>query len=131
MSKKKTGDRFERWILEYLRKQGWYAERFGRKCQYVGGKLILKGHDVAGCDILALKENEKPLLIQATCHSDLRAKVEDLEKYPFNFRFCDVQIWQKVKLAKKTEVRVYEYIGDDIFLIKEIRLKKKKKNVQN
>ncbi len=117
-NKKKKGSRFEYYVKGWLEKQEYQIHIAGKRALYLKGKMIFAGNDFFGCDIMAIHNEEKVLYIQCTMHSDLKAKLNKLAKYKFNFDHCKVQVWQKVKESK---IRILEYNGQELILVAELQ----------
>jgi len=96
--RRQRGRAFELWIRDWLKARGYAVHVCGRKTVMIGpGKLITKGDDIFGCDLVCMKPDEKPLFIQATLDSSVQKRLDELKKYPWDLNFTQVQLWQKTK----------------------------------
>ena len=97
-NRRQHGRNFELWIRDWFRERGYAVHVCGRKAVMIGpGKLVTKGDDIFGCDLICLKADQKPLFIQATLDSGVQKRLDELKKYPWDLNFVRVQLWQKTK----------------------------------
>ena len=55
---------------------------------FVGpGKMITKGDDIFGADLVAIKEDDRVAFIQCTLDKHITKRKEEFDKYRFNFIF--------------------------------------------
>ena len=59
------------------------------------GIWISQRQDIFGMDILAIKTLEKPIFIQATLHSAVQKRLDEILRHPWPLQFVTVQVWQK------------------------------------
>ena len=59
-------------------------------------------------DILALKAGEKPLFIQATAHSNVQKRLDEILRHPWPLDHVRVQVWQK----KDKDINIKEFDGE-------------------
>ena len=87
--------------LELLRKDGWYAEVTERY-----NSFTCRRHDLFGfADIIALKDDERPMLIQTTTGSNLaarRTKIMESPLFPLVYGSFDIVLhgWRKLKVKR-------------------------------
>jgi hypothetical protein len=111
INKRSRGRAFELWIRDWLQERGYDVHACGRKAVMIGpGKLVTKGDDIFGCDLIAIKADEKVLFIQATLDSSVTKRLDELKKYPWNLNYVQVQLWQKTKSG---EINVKAFIGQE------------------
>lgn len=109
MSTRTRGRAFEIWGKKYLESQGWSVYLCGRRAVFLGpGKLITKGDDIFGCDLVAIKEGHNVRFIQMTVDKHigkhLAKRLREFEKYHFGRAAC-VQLWNK----QGREVQTFDY----------------------
>jgi len=87
--------------LELLRKDGWYAEVTEHYNSFTHRR-----HDLFGfSDIIALKDGERPMLIQTTSGSNLaarRTKILESPLFPLVYGSFDIALhgWRKLKVKR-------------------------------
>jgi len=118
MNRRRKGIRIEKKIQKILEKHGWTTHRATWKPLYIKGKLILVGADIFGCDLIAIKKGYKPKFISATCHTDIKTRINRIISYPFDTRFVDIEVWQ-YKQEKRT-FKIYRIRLDEECLIEKI-----------
>lgn len=96
MNKRSKGRAFETWARDYLRARGWSVHLCGRKAIMLGpGKMVTKGDDIFGADLVAVKPGEPTLLVQTTYDSSLKKRLEEFGKHGFEPAHQRVELWQK------------------------------------
>ena len=98
-SKAKKGADFQRWVKKWLEDNGWVVHNqiTASKQIFIKGKpiWISKRQDIFGeVDLIAKKEHEPTLWIQATCHSGIGEKEKGLRTIPWGVG-DKPQIWMK------------------------------------
>lgn len=106
MNSKQKGSGYEREVKEYLEAQGYSVFRVHRKPIFIAGRMLTKGADIFGCDLVAKKAYQKPLWIQVSTIENLSKKKKQVELYPWNVLHEQLEIWGRVK-GKKV-YRVFE-----------------------
>jgi hypothetical protein len=71
------------------------------------GKVITKGDDIFGADLVAVKHGYSVAFIQCTLDKHTTKRAEEFDKYGFDMLTCNVRLWQK----NGKEVVVYRYCG--------------------
>ena len=96
MSTRSKGRAFETWGRDYLREHGWDVHLCGRKAVMLGpGKMVTKGDDIFGSDLVAVKPGELTLFVQLTCDSNLKKRLEEFKRHGFEPAHQRVELWQK------------------------------------
>ena len=123
VSKRSRGRAFEFWVRDWCREHGAAVHVCGRKAVYMREKLkdgkpgalklMTKGDDIFGCDLIALYPFHAPLFIQATKDKSIKKRLEEIKKYPWNTldQYVKVQLWQQEARAK---VKIYSFNGKDL-----------------
>lgn len=108
-STRQKGNAFQYFCAIWLRDQGYdvYNQTTVATCIKPG---IWKSQhqDIFGCDILALKSGEKPLFIQATAHSNVQKRLDEILSHPWPLDYVVVQVWQK----KDKEINIKQFDGE-------------------
>ena len=108
MNTRTKGRAFEKWCKKYLEDQGWSVHLCGRIAMFLGpGKVITKGDDIFGADLVAVKHGYSVAFIQCTLDKHTTKRAEEFDKYGFDMLTCNVRLWQK----NGKEVVVYRYCG--------------------
>jgi hypothetical protein len=120
MTARQKGLAFQRWIKSWLEERDWIVHNqtpMGRMIKIKAKRIFIsQRNDIFGCDLLALKEANRLLFIQATLDSNIKRKVEELQKYfqvkkyPFEL---DVQIWMKVE-KDTINLKTVHFYGLDV-----------------
>jgi hypothetical protein len=120
MNTRTKGRAFETWCKKYLENMGYSVHLCGRIAMFVGpGKMITKGDDIFGADLVAVQEDRKVAFIQCTLDKHITKRKEEFDKYRFNLDYCFVELWQK----NGKEVVLYSYRGKEAGLIESERIK--------
>jgi hypothetical protein len=61
------------------------------------GRMITKGDDIFGADLVAVKPGELTFFVQLTCDSSLKKRLEEFKTYGFEPAHQRVELWQKRK----------------------------------
>lgn len=108
------GRTFEKQCKKYLEDKGWSVHLCGRVAMFVGpGKMITKGDDIFGADLVATKFLYRTLFIQCTLDKHIQKRKEEFDKYGFERRHNRFLLWQKN--GKKIEE--YLYCGKELGLV--------------
>jgi len=103
----KKGQRFEKWVAEFLRKRNHIVDIAHRKVIRIGDKYIFKGGDFFGCfDLISISAEGEITFIQATTHKDWKKDIEKMKEILRRQNSYEIEIWQKVESGK---VKVYRY----------------------
>jgi len=114
MSKRKIGNKFQTWIEKYLRKLSYDVVNFKTVSKMIPsatGKMIWisQRQDFFGCDLAAIKPNEKILFIQASLSQNIGKRLKEFQKYGFPLKNCKVQLWLK---RPDNSIAIKEYNGE-------------------
>jgi len=95
-STRQKGNEFQDFCAAWLTDQGYdvYNQKTVAK-RIKAGIWISQRQDIFGMDILAIKTLEKPLFIQATLHSAVQKRLDEILRHPWPLQFVTVQVWQK------------------------------------
>lgn len=110
-STRQIGNIFQDFCAAWLKDQGYdvYNQKtVARKIK--AGIWISQRQDIFGMDILALKIGEKPLFIQATAHSNVQKRLDEILRHPWPLEYVIVQVWQK----KDKEVNIKNFDGQKL-----------------
>jgi len=113
MKKKSTrrkGNEFqnwcEKWIKDHHPDASIHNQKTAAKLIKVRDKKtgelkdvwVSQRNDIFGCiDLIVILPFHKPVYIQATEHSAVTKREKEMQKVPWNFNFCKVELWQKKK----------------------------------
>jgi len=61
------------------------------------GKIITKGDDIFGCDLVAVKKAEKTLFAQLSLDAAVKKRLDQISCFGWNFDHQTVQLWIKTK----------------------------------
>lgn len=96
MNTRSKGRAFETWGRDYLRERGWSVHLCGRKAVMLGpGRMVTKGDDIFGADLVAVKPGEPTLLVQLTWDSSLKKRLEEFKLHGFEPAHQRVELWQR------------------------------------
>ena len=124
MSKRATGNVFEKWCESWILKNvpGSVVHRQVSVASRikVGAREIWvsKRNDIFGCiDLIAISPHIKPTFIQCTCDSSIGRKFKELVAIPWSLRHSDVNVWQKmagrrVVVWSLNETRTFEKFSE-------------------
>jgi len=113
MNTRTKGRAFEKWCKKYLEDQGWSVHLCGRIAMFLGpGKVITKGDDIFGADLVAVKHGYSVAFIQCTLDKHISKRKEEFAKYRFELNHAFVELWQK----NGKEVVIYSYRGKEVGL---------------
>ncbi len=95
-STRQKGNEFQDFCAAWLRDQGYdvYNQKTVAKRIKAGVWISLR-QDIFGMDILAIKTGEKPLFLQATSHTNVQKRLDEILRHPWPLQFVTVQVWQK------------------------------------
>lgn len=110
-STRKSGNQFQDFCATWLQEQGYDV----RNQKTVAHRLktgiwVSLAADVFGCDLIAIKRGEKPLFIQATLHSAVQKRLDELKKYSWPLDYVRVQVWMK----RDKHITVKEFDGEKL-----------------
>jgi len=107
-STRQKGNAFQDWCAAWLQEQGYDVRNQKTVAHRLkGGYWVSLAADVFGCDIIAIRKDEKPLFIQATLHSAVQKRLDELKKYSWPLDYVRVQVWQK----RDKEVNIKSFDG--------------------
>jgi len=100
MDRKKKGRRFELWVRDWLKAQGYAVYLAGKKAAKIGGQVIFKGDDIFGCDMVAISDKpphhqHKIRFIQASLHGGKKKRLEKITGLPWPLDCASVELWLK------------------------------------
>ena len=103
-SKRATGNQFQDWVCRWLMSKfpGGAIHNQKTSSAFIPRLNIWtsKRQDILGCiDIIFVHSLRPPMFIQATTHTGIGKKQNDLLAIPWSVG-TDVQIWQKVKTGR-------------------------------
>jgi len=108
-STRQKGNAFQDWVSTWLQEQGYDVRNQKTVAHRLkGGYWVSLAADIFGCDIIAIKKDEKPLFIQATLHSAVQKRLDELKKYSWPLDYVRVQLWMK----KDKQITVKEFDGE-------------------
>ena len=95
-STRQKGNEFQDFCAAWLKDQGYdvYNQKTVAR-RIKAGVWVSLAADIFGCDIIAIKTGEKPLFIQATAHSNVQKRLDEILRHPWPLQFVTVQVWQK------------------------------------
>lgn len=106
---REKGNRFQDWCETWLEEQGYDVDNRKTVVHHTkSGKWITLAADTFGCDLICIKSGEKPLFIQATLHSAVQKRLDELKKYSWPLDYVIVQVWQK----KGTAINIKQFDGE-------------------
>jgi len=108
---RQKGNQFQNWCAAWLEEQGYHVDN--RKTiahRLKSGFWVSLAADIFATDILAIKKGEKPLFIQATMHSAVQKRLDELQKQPWPLEYVRVQVWMK----KDKDITVKEFDGEKL-----------------
>lgn len=99
-STRQKGSQFQNWCATWLEEQGYSVHNQKTvakpiKTQKHGLIWVSQRNDIFACDLIAIKSGERPLFIQATLHSAIQKRLDELKKYSWPLKYVDVEVWQK------------------------------------
>lgn len=111
-STRQKGNAFQYFCAIWLRDQGYdvYNQTTVATC-IKPGVWRSQHQDIFGCDIIAMKAGEKPLFIQATAHSNVQKRLDEILKHPWPLEHVVVQVWQK---KANKEINIKEFNGKEL-----------------
>ena len=110
-STRQKGNQFQNWCATWLEEQGYAVDN--RKTvahRLKSGIWVSLAADVFGCDIIAIKTGQKPLFIQATLHSGVQKRLDEILRHPWPLDHVKVQVWQK----KNKEINIKYFNGKEL-----------------
>jgi len=119
MNTRTKGRAFEKWCKKYLEDQGWSVHLCGRIAMFLGpGKVITKGDDIFGADLVAVQPGRVVKFIQCTLDKHIKKRKEEFDKYGFDILSTSVELWQK----NGNEIVTYVYMGKGRGLVEGYRI---------
>jgi len=110
-STRQKGNQFQDFCAAWLEEQGYDVRNQKTVAHRLkGGYWVSLAADIFGCDIIAIKSAEKPLFIQATLHSAVQKRLDELKKYSWPLEYVKVQVWQK----KDKVVNLKRFDGENL-----------------
>lgn len=107
MKSTRKGSQYEREVRDILQAGGWSVEGQHRKVCFLGpGRMVMAGRDIFGCDLIAKRPGEKTLWIQVSTQQNKSKKEKQVLAFPWTLAYETLQLWLRVKGAKK--YRVYQ-----------------------
>lgn len=96
LSKRARGNAFQDFCAAWLTDQGYdvYNQKTVAK-RIKAGIWISQRQDIFGMDILAMKADEKPIFIQATLHTAVQKRLDEILRHPWPLGHVRVQVWQR------------------------------------
>ena len=113
MSTKKSGNDFQNKIEKFLRQRGFDVinqKTSSRQITLASGQKVWTSskQDIFACDLIAMKQKEKILFIQASMSGDVTKRLKDFKRYNFPLEHCIVQLWLK---RDDGSIAIKEYDG--------------------
>jgi len=110
-STRAKGNAFQDWVATWLQEQGYDVWNQHTVVYRTPKKTwVTLAADIFGCDVIAMKTGEKPLWIQATLHSAVQKRLDELKKYSWPLDYVRVQLW----LKKDKHITVKEFDGEEL-----------------
>lgn len=110
-STRQKGNQFQDWVSTWLQEQGYDVRNQKTVAHRLkSGIWVSLAADIFGCDIIAIKKGEKPLFIQATLHSAVQKRLDELKKYSWPLDYVIVEVWQK----KDKQVNIKRFDGEEL-----------------
>jgi len=114
-STRQKGNQFQDWCASWLTHQGYdvYNQKTVAKLiktQKHGLIWVSQRQDIFGMDILAMKTGEKPIFIQATRHSGVQKRLDEILTHSWPLDHVVVQVWQK----KDKEINIKAFDGEKL-----------------
>lgn len=114
-STRQSGNQFQNWCAAWLEEQGYSVHNQKTVAKLIrtqkhGLIWISQRNDIFGCDIIAMRWGDKPLFIQATLHSAVQKRLDELKKYSWPLDYVIVEVWQK----KDKQVNIKRFDGEDL-----------------
>jgi len=110
-STRQKGNQFQDWVCAWLQEQGYDVRNQKTVAHRLkSGFWVSLAADIFSTDILAIKKGEKPLFIQATMHSAIQKRLDELKKHPWPLEYVTVQVWQK----KDKEINIKQFDGEKL-----------------
>ena len=110
--RRKRGNDFQDWIAKRLIAEGWsvHNQKTVSKAIPMKGKVIwVSGrNDILACDLVAVRPGNKTLFIQATLHSGVQKRVDEMSAVGWELGYQCIQLWQK---RESGEVNIKEWHG--------------------
>lgn len=111
-STRQKGNQFQDWCAAWLEEQGYNVRNQKTVARKIGrNRWTMLVADVFGCDIIAMKSGERPLFIQATLHSAVQKRLDELKKYSWPLDYVVVQVWQK---KENREINIKSFDGEKL-----------------
>jgi len=110
-STRQKGNLFQDWVCAWLQEQGYDVRNQKTVARRIGPKRwTMLAADVFGCDLIAIKKGEKPLFIQATAHTNVQKRLDEILRHPWPLDHVVVQVWQK----KHKEINIKYFNGKEL-----------------
>ena len=86
-------------------------------------KLMTKGDDIFGCDLIVMTPFQGLTFVQATRDRSIKKRLEEIKKYPWDTitKYAKVQLWQKVG---SRIVKIYGFNGKNLVQVGKIENRK-------
>jgi len=118
-SKRAKGNALQDWIAKWLVENhpgcSVHNQKTVSKAIPMKGKIVWTSarQDILGCiDLIMVSDSDKPWFIQATCHTGIGKKLDDLLKVSWNLDHARVFVWQK-KEPRLHLIRELQYKWED------------------
>lgn len=124
----KKGNQYEKEVRDILIADGWLAEGQHRQVMYIRDfktgqmRLLMKGRDIYGCDLIAKKRTQKTKWIQVSTVSQKSSKEKQVRQFTWNLDHEDLELWLRIdgKRAFRRFVAVKVASQDPTFEFTEI-----------
>ena len=108
---RQIGNEFQDFCAAWLTDQGYDVYNQKTVAKHIkAGIWISQRQDIFGMDILAIKTGEKPLFIQATAHSNVQKRLDEILRHPWSLDHVVVQVWQK----KDKDINIKSFNGKEL-----------------
>lgn len=108
---RRPGRAFEFWARDFLIAEGWSVKACARiPMRTSSGQVWMKGDDIFGTDLVAVKPGQKTLFVQCTLDSGVKKRLEEIRKHAWELAHQQVELWQRTRPA---EVNVKLFTGAD------------------
>ena len=100
------GNQYELMVKAYLESRGWLVAKQNRKAQFIGpGRVKMVGADFFDrFDMVAVKEDEKPVFIQVSTMKCKSKKIKQVMGFPLDPKYGTVQVWLKIDKKRAFEI---------------------------
>lgn len=109
------GNQWEREAKTILEKAGWIVEGQHRQISFLGpGRMIMKGRDPFGVDLIAKKKGEKTRWIQVSSVGNLSKKKKQVLEFPWTLEYETLEIWGRLNGKKEFRTFIAENSGEGL-----------------